>query len=1252
MGDGLDNDCDGLTDILRRPYMRGWWSPPGPAVLDWTLSGGASQRFDAVNLIPGSTASWDVSSAAPFTWDNGLLVVTVALKNTGVPFNDCNLTVDSDLAPSGPVSVALDTVGSDGGVTVAVFDDLDLGPRPIDITRLDIDCLTTTLVDEQLDWITLSNGEYGAGTGWAPGTDQEFAFSDTWLPFGGQKTTVVTGVDLSQAGNPTGLIAGSDNGGVAYTDAGSSDPYTWVTFNGDGDQLIDNADYAVWGLWAETLDNVYMLSGDNRASAGEQAAVRGRLRRTTDRGVTWTELTPYHYDSSLPVHLGAHGALNPWDSGTSGGGERADAGGDLILKWSTVPSNPELLVANHFYVPGATTDFSGVHEVDADTGTVCSASPFTGLPKRSDAGDTDSDGLISSLAIATVREGTEIDPFFRRLFVGYKLRPSNKDALFICELPASQATPTCGSTLPCAAVPNTGFDIRDLVVVDDVVFIADAGRRWALDADTGGTGLYTVEDSVEPQVHAFDGDGWALWVLDDTTATAPTSWDLPDTVTGYNTLAEDVWPTGNLLPPLAERGDLAGLVVSPVTGDDERHLFALFGTGRAQTAYEIPKVYRAQIADAAYPDVHDFIHTGPCGSATGDAECPLEWTPLKDLSGALHPTTGVADSWATNEAEREAAVSLQPTENWHVGDQEVRYGWYPSGIIDGLFLEHQDSTVDLVAAGSVGMYALGPEDLTAGDVHPGWETAYWDPTTKTLSQDELDLDNLRWTFANADSSDFQQTVTNAIAWCSDCDSSNHPVDLAVNTEGLGVVGLGDLSAGTIWGPDSAGARPRGVVDCHFDVLRAPSRAVDMWWEDLDLDGQADAGTEVIWLGMAGQGTETYDRGGLLRSEDGGETYCWEMTSTRKTVLQGQIPAKIQADTSGVDTLVCKAGSLTSHPHGLAHWVPCDGDATVDGTMFSNTSVDLGDVSAIATVDFSLAFATAWDKEGTNTSTRGGLVALEGSSGSLAPFTTDNVLVDSDTVNGTGTGEVQAGSCSLTWADLWSRFAFMTLSPDLPDPDCLTDACRLVVGFQGTGATETDCGLFVVDAQVDSAGAWSSTWRSLTLDDGSGPPGCDIDANVVKDAVIPPWDPDSVFVVGNSHGTDKGGMCQYDLDSATFTEQIVAANRHRAVLSSVVAHPHIDGLLYVGSYLTYTDANTDTPGILAVARRDAPDGSHRWLTAQVAVRGLAKASALDLAWGWVFDPAAAVDPYTNRLYVATGGSGPQAGTVCDQIAGCP
>lgn len=37
----------------------------------------------------------------------------------------------------------------------------------------------------------------------------------------------------------------------------------------------------------------------------------------------------------------------------------------------------------------------------------------------------------------------------------------------------------------------------------------------------------------------------------------------------------------------------------------------------------------------------------------------------------------------------------------------------------------------------------------------------------------------------------------------------------------------------------------------------------------------------------------------------------------------------------------------------------------------------------------------------------------------------------------------------------------------------------------------------------------------------------------------------------------------------------------------IVDAQIDGLLYAGSSLQYSDAGTDIPGILAVARRDGP-----------------------------------------------------------------
>lgn len=51
MSDLVDNDCDDLTDRIRRPFFVGFWGPASP---EWTYAGGTTGNFDTVQFPRGA----------------------------------------------------------------------------------------------------------------------------------------------------------------------------------------------------------------------------------------------------------------------------------------------------------------------------------------------------------------------------------------------------------------------------------------------------------------------------------------------------------------------------------------------------------------------------------------------------------------------------------------------------------------------------------------------------------------------------------------------------------------------------------------------------------------------------------------------------------------------------------------------------------------------------------------------------------------------------------------------------------------------------------------------------------------------------------------------------------------------------------------------------------------------------------------------------------------------------------------------
>jgi hypothetical protein len=105
-----------------------------------------------------------------------------------------------------------------------------------------------------------------------PVVDVGLDFDTMSAPFGGQQTTVIFGYDIdAETGLAKRLVTGSDNGGTAMTVNETGAEFQWKDINGDGDTLTDNADYAVWSVWADDPTNIFTTSGELR-----NGRIRGR----------------------------------------------------------------------------------------------------------------------------------------------------------------------------------------------------------------------------------------------------------------------------------------------------------------------------------------------------------------------------------------------------------------------------------------------------------------------------------------------------------------------------------------------------------------------------------------------------------------------------------------------------------------------------------------------------------------------------------------------------------------------------------------------------------------------------------------------------------------------------------------------------------------------------------------------------------------------------------------------------------------
>jgi len=216
VGDGVDNDCTGLVDVVRRPYARAWWSLAGIPPGEWSVTSG-NVTFTTDDVEFDMSTGGQISLDPGYRWDHGALVVSTYMR--GAPWGGCRVEVTPAGGPTQSSTLA-------DGYTASVF---HLSP-PTTLDDLTVACPAGPFVDK-LDWIALSDGTYE----WAPATDQLASGAPLSLPYGGSQTSLAIAEDGS------GCFVGSDVAGVAF----AADCQTWRPINGSiylpGEQVRLNA---------------------------------------------------------------------------------------------------------------------------------------------------------------------------------------------------------------------------------------------------------------------------------------------------------------------------------------------------------------------------------------------------------------------------------------------------------------------------------------------------------------------------------------------------------------------------------------------------------------------------------------------------------------------------------------------------------------------------------------------------------------------------------------------------------------------------------------------------------------------------------------------------------------------------------------------------------------------------------------------------------------------------------------------------
>ena len=1105
MGDGVDNDGDGLLDMIDRPYFRGFWAPGGG--FDWTTGGSTS--FNGRSAVFSGSAD-TLTLGGTFRWESGAFVVNTETDFSG---GSALCTIEAQNDQGGWQSHALTD-----GFQAHLFDP-SFGTPPYDLTLVQVNCAVSS-GSVELEWIEFANGRYGprsggsvSPTGWAPARDQSITADAYLVPFGGRETTI-----LRAGRTASDFIAGTDVGGVGYSLSGTS----WSPLNGDAVDFLDNDDMNVTEVFSLSTEDYWALAG--RTQGG---SIYGGLFRTEDSGTTWTELSHSTFSPTAATRKAAEC------------GGTAHGGGELLVE---TPSGDEILAASHH------DNYRGLRVVGVSSGAICStpSDPFPDLPD---------DGYIGALRV--VESGQD----GHALAVGYKARDqagATSESLWLCDLPS--AGYVCGSTWSCSAETGSeGLDVRDFDFRDDhsnnrMLFVADGGRRY--DSATG-----TCE-TIEADVLGWDYDGGgSLWSLDDTctpdtgipTTSCPTAWSI-----GYSEVANNLWGQGNLLPPYTgATQSLTHELLSLTIADSSDQIFAFFGPGHA-TSYRHLRVYRADLPGGVVP--------------VGNT---LDWVPLQDASGSD------GDAWDKNRDERDLASS--GNDSW-MDDQEWREAIFPNSPVDGLVVTDLFGNSHLYVAGATGIYRVPAQTGST----PGFDTVYGSST--------LDLDELPWELTYADGAQFQSNSVTDVGWCDACTST---------AKGTGVASLLDLGLARIYGEDFGGSRQRADIDCHFGSWGAQGRTVDHYYYE---DGDASTPDEVIWMGVGPQ-SSTSEGQAVLRSEDGGETWCYEGTDSH---LSNTLASRLNGN-----ELMCK-----NQVPAADDWPPCD--SAGDGDLLEPLagSRHLGHVFDIQTIAHDLAVASFW--EGNPGTTEGGVWVLQGDSGDLS-FAYD-----------LSTDMATTSACSLPADDVFEDVAMLAVHPDDVHTDCSDAAnpCRMVVAMWGSTNTDPDCGAFYVELD-QAGGSWSSSWTSLPLEAPADP--CSMTVASINGAVIPPWDTEGAYLYGDSSSGTAGGICRYDLGTLTQDEEVLPPSVRAIDIQDLAPHPHLARLFYVGveTKRLETCATCDDPGIFVVGQRYRADlGTWVWPATRLRMSGSGmpsrQASSIDFA---------SYEDYVDRLVIGTSGSGP-------------
>ena len=461
MGDGIDQDCDGIDALRRRLLERDFASGP------WTWTGTVATAGDGVRVGNASLAqAGAVTRGYTLPVHQGKLhaVLGVVANQQTVSGMECRLRVTTEAVPGPAPWLTAEWVITGQGTGSLVTGDLGVTAAPRQLREVEVDCEAGASVT--LDWLSLQSTDDVV----PPASEVEVSWTDTGMPGGGLASTVV------RTGDGYSLWAGSDVGGVARKDP-SWPTSQWRAMSGNPVQgaLVSQPDLATWDILPTSWDEVFILTG-RRGGTG----TRGGLLSSVDEGASWQLLVdsdpepdnndPYETTVGGYGRFTGCGAANEW------------AGGALLVE---EPGAESVYVANH--------DAEDIGLAYWDGTEACSLAT-TDLPGE----------VIGAMArVESYPNGLPA------LLVGYRGIGGSDDAVYLCELPLDTTDADGGNDAALGSTCESGTGgVYWLEVTDD-----GAGNRdWTWLGDLS-TGLADLDSAVEPTGLSMDPDGDFLFAF-------------------------------------------------------------------------------------------------------------------------------------------------------------------------------------------------------------------------------------------------------------------------------------------------------------------------------------------------------------------------------------------------------------------------------------------------------------------------------------------------------------------------------------------------------------------------------------------------------------------------------------------------------------------------------------------------------------------------------------------------------------------